>query len=229
MDLTPRHPDRVDVELVERVDDLLRNDPRLAAAAGLIGEIAVLPPKPPKAPKPRKRRAPRPGEELQAPEPEGPPPAPTLPPQAWLKVATAAKIGDDLRQLLGDRWRVIVKINGGLWARLSEADRDRALVLALRGLAEVEKEDGTASVVLEKAPIQCHPDTADDLAHLIAALGPDGAEGAIAVGAAEGFAADGADPDLAPVVRIQDLVGRGSLGDGDDGDDGADGAEGDKA
>ena len=195
MDLNPSTPerDRVDVELVERVDELLRSDPRLAAAAGLIGEIAVLPPSPPKypkPPKPRKRPAPRGGEpaELEAPAEPSAPAGPILPAAPWLKAATAAKISDDLRQLLGDRWRVIVKVHGGIWSRLTEEDRDRALVCALRGVSEVEKEDGTTTVQIDKPPIQAWADTADDLSHLIARLGPDGAEGAQAVRAAEGFA-----------------------------------------
>lgn len=196
---------QADSDLVAIVDDLLRTDPRLVAASPLIGKIAVVvtEPKTERVRKStaKKRPPPRPGEGTDpwppltgdeardvfghgeqdgAPRPLGAP---------WLKVAKARPINDATRAAIGGQWLAVVTVDGGLWGKLRSEDQRRALALALRSLRHEEREDGSDKVAREAPPLQCWPDTADDLSHLVAALGPDGAEGAAAVGAAERLAA----------------------------------------
>lgn len=194
---------QADSDLVALVDDLLRTDPRLLAAAALVGKVAVVvtEPKPERVRKgtTKKRPPPRVGvingnarvgdDDLRA-EGSGPldgplddSPKPAAAP--WLKVAKAGKVGDAIRAAIGGQWLAVVTVDGGLWGKLRGEDQRRALVLALRGLRHEEREDGSDKVAREAPPLQCWPDTADDLSNLVAALGVDGAEGAAAVSAAE--------------------------------------------
>lgn len=210
-----------DLDLVKVVNDLLRTDPRLAAAVPLIGSIAVLvsEPKPQRVRKGRKKLAPprlpagvavtgegsttvtltgdmrsaleetaaalrgaAEGEEAG----DDAQPAPAAP---WLKIVRVKVVSDATRAREGDKCLVELVVDGGAFAKLRTEDQRRALALALRGLrAEVREKDGATVVKREPPPLQTWTDTADDLSHLVAALGVDGAEGAAAVSAAEGLA-----------------------------------------
>lgn len=182
---------QLDAELAAVVDDLLRTDTRLLPAAALLGRVAVVvtEPKPERKPRkatPKKRPPPRAD---SAAEPQ---PAPDLDEEAakplgapWLKVARARPVSDAIRAAIGGQWLAVVTVDGGLWGKLRSEDQRRALALALRGLRHEEREDGSDKVAREAPPLQCWPDTADDLSHLVAALGEDGAAGAAAVSAAE--------------------------------------------
>lgn len=208
-----------DLDLVKVVNDLLRTDPRLAAAVPLIGSIAVLvsEPKPQRVRKGRKKLAPprlpagvavtgegstttvtltgdmrsaleetaaalrgaAEGEEAG----DDAQPAPVAP---WLKIVRVKVVSDATRAREGDKCLVELVVDGGAFAKLRVEDQRRALALALRGLrAEVREKDGATVVKREPPPLQTWTDTADDLSHLVAALGVDGAEGAAAVSAAE--------------------------------------------
>lgn len=226
-------PQQFDPDLVAVADDLLRTDPRLRAAAALIGRLAVVvsEPKPPPKRKSRgsaKRPPPRVdvgveggtttvtigtddaaqirelGERLrEAAEPEADE-APAAAGAPWLKVARPFVVGDSLRAVLGDRYLAGVRVDGGLWTKLRVEDRRRALALALRRLCHEERKDGSDAVRCEPPPLQCHPDTADDLSHLVAALGVDGAEGAAAVSACERLTVRGDTRSLED--KVQDLL-----------------------
>lgn len=191
-----------DSELAQIVDDLLRTDPRLVAAAPLLGRVAVLVSEV-KPERPRKARGPKRLPPLRA---VGTPDAPVMcEPEAeedeapkpaaapWLKIVRVKIVSDATRAREGDRCLVELVVNGGLAAKLRSEDLRRALALALRCLRHEEREDGSSVVKREPPPLQCHPDTADDLSHLVAALGVDGAEGAATVSAAERLATGSVD------------------------------------
>lgn len=217
----------IDAELTARANDLLRDEPRLAAGAALLGMVAVLyreakPEPAPKADKPAKggkkpsvrmsvtdntttvtfdagdlaaigdlvgkMRDAAEGEDDQE---VGPPATPS----PWLKVATLAK-ADGLAKFKPDTFAasspyarlnggpILAKItvDGGLWDKLDDAGQRAALIDALRGLRHKARADGSDSAVVEKAPIRCWPDTAAESQELMAALGPDGAQGAALTG-----------------------------------------------
>lgn len=218
----------IDAELTARANDLLRDEPRLAAGAALLGMVAVLyreakPEPTPKADKPAKGGKKPPvrmsvtdntttvtfdagdlaaigdlvGKMRDAAEGEddqevGPPATPS----PWLKVATLAK-ADGLAKFKPDTFAasspyarlnggpILAKItvDGGLWDKLDDAGQRAALIDALRGLRHKARADGSDSAVVEKAPIRCWPDTAAEAQELMAALGPDGAQGAALTGA----------------------------------------------
>lgn len=201
-----------DPEITARIDHLLRTDARLLAAAPLLGRVPAIvgEPKPARKPKARKARKlapPRVGtqeapsevtfhaedrEALRdvaaalkgAEEAEDEQPAPTGAP--WLKVAIAKRVSPEMRAALGGEALAMVKVDPDLWARLDSAGRDAALVLALRGLHHSErKSDGADLAGLDKPPLQCWPDTAPELSHLVAALTDDPAAAARDSDAAE--------------------------------------------
>jgi len=164
-----------DLDLTAEVDRLLREDPRLVRAAALLGRVAVLPLAPPRPAKP----APK-AEDGEAEAPAGPPPTPP----AW-RVAQVRKISPALRELFRGRYALTVTIDPDLWPRLPAEARRGALVHALRGVAVGESKAGEETITIERPPIQCWPDTADDTAEVLAALVDAGAWGAQAVAAAE--------------------------------------------
>lgn len=203
-----------DPEITARIDHLLRTDARLLAAAALLGRVPAIvgEPKPARKPKARKARKlapPRvgaqetPGEVTfhaedrealrdmaavlkgaEEAEQEDEAPAPTGAP--WLKVAVAKRVSPEMRAALGGKALAMVKVDPDLWARLDSAGRDAALVLALRGLHHSErKSDGADLAGLDKPPLQCWPDTAPELSHLVAALTDDPAAAARDSNAAE--------------------------------------------
>lgn len=184
-----------DPEVTARIDHLLRTDPRLSAAARLIGRVpaVVSEPKPPRERRKTKaKKRPPPniveGEEPVSDDESGDDEAPAkptgLPP--WLKVARAKVVSEQMRLALGAEALAYVAIDGWLWGQLqTEALRDAALVLAVRGLRWEEREsDGADLVKREQAPLQCHADTAHELSELVAALTEDPAEAATASNAA---------------------------------------------
>jgi len=170
-----------DTELTARVNRLLREDPRLLAAAPLLDKVAVrYRPAPP--PKPPKRKPPqRNGKDAESGEVTAPPPGPALCPSPWHKAVTIARCSEV--DLNGGKWLAKATVDGACWDRLNEAGRDAALIVALRGLRHKETGDGGDTVKIEKPPIRCWPDTRDCAALLMDQLGPDGAEGAALVGA----------------------------------------------
>lgn len=204
----------IDEELTTFVDHLLRTDSRLLSAASAVGRIAVLPVPPPKAPtskskskSKRKNAPPRmrigggatatatgaadtdakvPAAAAGGGDDEEEPPPP--PPPAW-KVATISKISDRLRAVFGDLYALVIVLAPS-WHLLPRAQRTDALICALRSVRidEVQSEDGPRErITIERAPIQCWPDTADAFAGILAALADPGAAGASAVSAAEAF------------------------------------------
>lgn len=167
----------IDDQLTDRADDLLRTRPILAAAAGLLGKIAVRyrPAPPPKEPK--KKAPPRAGAEESGEvtaKPPGPPPMPS----PWNKAAVAKKAVKDVRFPNGNPIAAEVIVDGACWERLNEKGRTYALMLALRSIRHKEDEHGADKVKIEKAPIHCWPDMTAEATEVIAQLGPDGAEGA---------------------------------------------------
>jgi predicted RNase H-like HicB family nuclease len=203
-----------DPEITARIDHLLRTDARLLAAAPLLGRVPAIvgEPKPTRKPKARKMRKlapPRVGaqeapsevtfhaedrEALRdaaaalkgAEEAEQEDEAPTPTGAPWLKVAVAKRVSPEMRAALGGEALAMVKVDPDLWARLDSANRDRALIIALRGLHHSErKSDGADLAGLDKPPLQCWPDTAPELSHLVAALTDDPAAAARDSDAAE--------------------------------------------
>jgi len=203
-----------DPEITSRIDHLLRTDARLLAAAPLLGRVPAIvgEPKPQRKPKARKARKlapPRVGaqevpsevtlhaedrEALRdaaaalkgAEEAEQEDEAPTPTGAPWLKVAVAKRVSPEMRAALGGEALAMVKVDPDLWARLDSANRDRALIIALRGLHHSErKSDGADLAGLDKPPLQCWPDTAPELSHLVAALTDDPAAAARDSDAAE--------------------------------------------
>lgn len=196
-----------DPALAEVVNDLLRTDPRLTAAATLLGSVAVLvsEPKPQRAARKGRKKLPpprggvseqRPTDtvaadiELEVRDGEPDAPAPFAP---WLKIVRVKIVSDATRAREGDKGPLVeLVVDGGAFAKLRSEDQRRALAIALRGLrCEVREKDAATVVKREPPPLQTWPDTADDLSHLVAALGVDGAEGAAAVSAAERLGKDG--------------------------------------
>jgi hypothetical protein len=227
---------QLDTELAEVVNDLLRTDTRLLAAAPLLGRIAVVvtEPKPERKPRRTSKKLAPPttatiaaaggtttvtihagdidairevDERLrEAAESEGDNDQPKPPHAPWLKVVKPSKVSDTLRAVHGDKFAAVLQVDGGLWNKLRTEDQRRALALALRRIRHETKDDGSDKVTIEAPPLQCWPDTADDLSHLIAALGPDGAEGAAAVSAAESLAIAGSDALLPSRVPPRSVV-----------------------
>jgi len=174
----------VDQAVTTRIDHLLRTDPRLAAAAPLIGRIPAIitEPKPPRARRKRggkKLPPPRPGEieplrdalglgrdgrddedEEQAQGPASP----------WLKVVKVKKVPPHLKEALGADALAIAVVDGWLWGQLNSAIKDAALIVALRSLVWEEKDDGSDLVRREPPPIQTWPDCIAETSNLVAAL-----------------------------------------------------------
>lgn len=171
-----------DLDLTAEVDRLLRQDQRLVQAAALVGRVAVLPLGAPKA----KAEAPPADADAEGDEDERPPSPPPTPP-AW-KVAQVRKISPALRELFRGRYALTVTIDPDLWPKLTDKAREAALVHALRGVIVSSTKAGEEKITIERPPVQCWPDTADDTAEVLACLADAGAWGAQAVSAAEAFA-----------------------------------------
>lgn len=184
-----------DQDLTDRANAILRRgDPRLLAAAGLIGKIAVLynptkPPKPAADPKPKGkgRKAPprvddpRSASELRAEaeasgEVSAPPPGPAKIPAPWHKIAVPARASEVA--LNGERYLAKITIDGGTWDELGERSREVALFLALRALRFKEGEgDAADGAEVEKPPVRAWPDCAGEAGEIMAAM-VDGEQGA---------------------------------------------------
>lgn len=193
-------PAAFDQDLTDRVNALLRRgDPRLLAAAPLLGKIAVLynptkPPKPPAEPKPKGARKPPPRVdggrsvgELQAEaaasgEVSAPPPGPPKIPSPWHKIAVAARASEVA--LNGEKYLAKITVDGGTWDELGERSREIALFLALRALRfKAGEGDASDGAEVEKPPIRAWPDCSGEAAELMATLAPDGAPAAELAGA----------------------------------------------
>ena len=126
-----------------------------------------------------------------------PPPGPPATPSPWHAAAVLSK-ADALAKFRPDtfaessEWASLnggpilakVIVDGTIWERLDGAGQRAALVLALRGLRHKSRASDDADIaVVEKPPIRCWPDTAAESVELMAALGPDGTEGAALTGA----------------------------------------------
>jgi hypothetical protein len=165
-------------DLIARIDGLLRTRECLLAAAPLVGKVAVRyrPAPPAKPPKVKPEGKPEESGEVTA-KPPGPAPCPS----PWHKTAVASKCSES--DINGHKWLAKVTIDGALYERLDEAGKDAALVIALRGLRHRAGDNAEDKVSIERPPVRCWPDTRDEAVRVMAALGPDGAEGAALVGA----------------------------------------------
>ncbi len=198
----------VDDDMTARVDDLLREDPRLLPAAKLIGQVAVIynPAKPPKAPKlprakrggkplPRAKRGGKPPPRVDGAEAAPPAaepaegesgevtvePGPPPLPSPWHKTAVLAKANGLAKFENGKAILATVTVDGTLYERLDGRGQRAALVLALRGLRAGEDKDGATVASVERAPVRAWPDATGEAVELMAQLGPDGAAGAALV------------------------------------------------
>lgn len=126
-----------------------------------------------------------------------PPPGPPACPSPWHAAAVLSK-ADALAKFRPDtfaessEWASLnggpilakVIVDGTYFDKLNGAGQRAALVHALRGLRHKSRASDDADIaVIEKPPIRCWPDTAAESQELMAALGPDGAEGAALTGA----------------------------------------------
>lgn len=126
-----------------------------------------------------------------------PPPGPPATPSPWHAAAVLSK-ADALAKFRPDtfaessEWASLnggpilakVIVDGTTFDKLNGAGQRAALVHALRGLRHKSRASDDADIaVIEKPPIRCWPDTAAESQELMAALGPDGAEGAALTGA----------------------------------------------
>jgi hypothetical protein len=125
------------------------------------------------------------------------PPGPPACPSPWHAAAVLSK-ADALAKFRPDtftessEWASLnggpilakVIVDGTIWDKLDGAGQRAAMVHALRGLRHKSRASDDADIaVIEKPPIRCWPDTAAESQELMAALGPDGAEGAALTGA----------------------------------------------
>lgn len=130
-------------------------------------------------------------------EVSAPPPGPPACPSPWHAAAVLRK-ADALAKFRPDtfaessEWASLnggpilakVIVDGTIWDKLDGAGQRAAMVHALRGLRHKSRASDDADIaVIEKPPIRCWPDTAAESQELMAALGPDGAEGAALTGA----------------------------------------------
>ncbi len=215
----------IDDDLTRDVNALLREEPRLLAAAKLAGMVAAIyrPAKPERAPKAgagpkRGRKSPPRSIDGSAPvgefagkaedsgEVSAPPPGPPPCPSPWHGVAVPAKANGLAKFGDGKPILATLTIDGTLWEKLSEGDRRRALIIGLRGLRHKErKADGGDLATVERPPVRCWPDCADEARELMAALAPDGAPGAELLGAiAPGTTVERLEEALADIRRRVD-------------------------
>jgi hypothetical protein len=191
----------IDIPLSEKIDDLLRSDERLAAAAALIGQVAAVykeaPPSKaadvPLADKPKGKRPPQRVDGSSAPEVEAkaeeagevtlPPPGPPACPSPWHRAAVLSKANGLAKFEDGKPVLAVVTIHGAEWDLLNGAQQTAALVLALRGLRHKERaSDGASLASIEKPPIRCWPDVREEASELMAALCEDPAQAAALAG-----------------------------------------------
>ena len=152
-------------DITKQVNDLLRDEPRLLAAAPLIDRVSVV-----------LKLAPR---KVKPP-----------PPLAWLKVAKLSILSPAQRAeqaRLGGEAEAQITVDEALWSRLDATGRRAALVLALRGLYEETVGDEDPQEVVRKAPApyQTWADTAAEMSELVAAFREDAAAAALESDAAE--------------------------------------------
>lgn len=208
----------IDQPLTDKIDSLLRSDPRLGAAAALIGMVAAVykeappakaapTPKEPaegKKPPPRADGSESSRSDASADEVTLPPPGPPACPSPWHKAAVLSKANGLAKFDNGQPILAVVTVNGAEWDLLNGGQQEASLVMALRGLRHKERvADGQSLAVVEKPPIRCWPDVREEAAELMAALCEDPAQAAALAGALSE-----ADPIEALDAAVGDIVRR---------------------